>query len=111
MPTCPNDDQIRNEFTRVVSTMKGCWVECRRGGGIHRRGTSTGGWRPVKSLPRHSTEAELTAARQELLEHRDYFGVCARCGNRFPVGATLDSECCGTCAPREPEVIHRPERE
>ncbi len=101
MPTCPNDDEIRNEFTRVVTTPRACWLECKRNREIGLRGRKTG-WRTVKSLPRHTAEELLKAARQELLENPFFFRICKQCGKRTPVG----NDCSDTCAQRELEMIH-----
>ncbi len=101
MLTCPNDDEIRNEFTRVVTTIRACWLECKLTRMMGKKVCGTT-WRPVKSLPRHAEEEQLKAARQELLENPTFFRICKHCGKRIPVG----NDCYATCAEHELAVIH-----
>ncbi len=98
-----DDEELIDEFTRVVVAPEGARLECMLISWPHPSRPESE-WVAVKTLPASATAEKIALARRRLLRRRRFFGVCARCHQRKPEGWMHDAVICQSCAERYLDV-------
>lgn len=63
-------------------------------------------WKLARELPGDCSKEALDCAVAAVLEDRQYFLVCERCGKRMPRGWMHDEHVCHSCAERLYGIVH-----
>ncbi len=98
------DDEVLNEFTRVIAGKAGPMLECLTISWPH-PSTPESHWVPVKTLPAGAAPETVESERRDLLQRGRFFRTCAMCGERQPLGWMCDDKVCQSCASAKLGVV------
>lgn len=100
-----NDGQLLEEMTRVSVFPEATVIEVAE---IHwpQPHTPFEVWHPLAVLPPDAGPDVISAARQKLLQRKQFFAVCAECGWRHAKGHMHSPTQCSNCAETNHGVVY-----
>jgi hypothetical protein len=98
------DKELFDECIRVQDTPDGVWILVRKimWDGPH---TPISTWVVGQSMPLDAPEDDVHSAAEGLLQDPRFFGRCAECHERNPMGWMLSENLCQGCAERHGVVF------